>query len=52
MNDTGAPWPAVATSGIWNPSDFRGYVGMPRDAEMGGSQLFGVERDPTSENED
>ena len=36
----GFPWAVVASSGIWRPPAFRGYVDLPRDVELGIQQLL------------
>ena len=51
LNETGPPWSAVATSGEWHSSAVRGYVDMSRDVELVVHQLFEVDMDSTSGQE-
>ena len=49
LRERGSPWAAVATAGLWNSADFRGYFDMSKDVETGASRLFAV--DPASESD-
>ena len=35
----------MASSGIWRPPAFRGYIDMSRDVELGAHHLFDVDLD-------
>ena len=48
LKETGPPWSAVASSGIWRSPAFRGYLDMSRDADLGVSHLFEVAFDSDS----
>ena len=50
-NETGPPWSAVASSGLWRSPAFRGYVDMSRDVGTGARQHFDVDIDSLSDGE-
>ena len=50
--ETGSAWPLVATSGIWRSPAFRGYLDMSKDVDQGVSQLFAVNFDSDSADEE
>ena len=49
LETNGSPWAVVATAGLWNSPDFRGYVGRTADVEQGVRNLFAVGPDSESE---
>ena len=51
LKETGSPWSAVATSGLWHSPSFRGYLDMSRDVELGAQKMFEVDIGVTSEQE-
>ena len=48
LKESGSPWSIVASSGVWHPPAFRGYVDMSRDVELVGHQLCEVAMDSES----
>ena len=48
----GPPWAVAASSGFWRSPSFRGYVDLPRDVEIGVQQLFDVDLDSDSADEE
>ena len=46
------PWAVVASSGLWRPPSFRGYVDMSRDVELGVQQMFDVDFDSDSADDE
>ena len=52
LKETGSPWSVVATSGVWRSPAFRGYLDMSKDVEQGVAQLFAVDFDSDSAEEE
>ena len=52
LKESGSPWTAVASSGFWRSPSFRGYVDLSRDVEIGVQQLFDVDLDSDSADEE
>ena len=52
LKEPGSPWSVVASSGIWHSPALRGYLDMSRAVEVGAQQLFDVDMDSVSEDED
>ena len=52
LKEPGSPWAVVASSGIWHAPSFRGYIDMSRDVELGSQQLFDVDLDSDSADEE
>ena len=52
LKEADSPWSAVASSGLWHAPAFRGYLDMSPDVERGVSQLFAVELDSDSADEE
>ena len=52
LKETGPPWSAVASSGVWHSPAFRGYLNMSQGVELGVSHLLTVEFDSDSAEED
>ena len=52
LKETGTAWSVVAPSGLWRSPAFRGYLGMSKDVDRGVSQLFAVEFDSDSADEE
>ena len=51
LKESGSPWSAVATSGLWHSPPFRGYLDMSRDVLVVSQQLFDIDCDPASADE-
>ena len=45
LKETGSPWTAVATAGLWRSPAFRGYVDMTADVEQGIRKLVPIDSD-------
>ena len=52
LKESGSPWAVVASSGFWRSPSFRGYVDLSRDVEIGVQQLFDVDLDSDSADEE
>ena len=48
LKESGSPWTVVASSGIWHSPCFRGYLDMSKDVGAGARQLFDVDFDSDS----
>ena len=52
LKEPGSPWAVVASSGLWRSPSFRGYVDMSRDVELGVQQLFDIDFDSDSADDE
>ena len=52
LKESGSPWSAVSSSGVWQSADFRGYVDMSRGVELGVQHLFDADMDSDSNVEE
>ena len=48
LKEAGSPWSAIAASGVWHSTSFRGYIDLSRDVELGARYLFDVDFDSES----
>ena len=51
LKESGSPWVVVASAGVWNFPDFRGYFDMAKDVEIGVDRLFAIDQVSRSDAE-